>query len=178
MSISKIIIDIIVPFATPIIILLLGIWAKNIAINYEKRASLNDRIIKKRVDIYETIGKDLNDIFVYLLQVGDWKEFSPNQIIEKKRDIDRNMYISRPYWSDSAFLSYTEFMNIAFETYTGVGSNAKIKTNTYQLKTLPNWEESWEKLFSNVPTEMKVIIEKYSLLIKNLSSEFGYRQDL
>ena len=171
------IIKIIVSFATPIIILLLGVWAKNIAVDYEKRASLNDRVIEKRVEIYEMIGKDLNDVYVYLVQVGDWKEFSPSQIIEKKRDIDQSMYVSRPYWSNNAFLSYTEFMDASFETFTGIGEDAKIKTVTYQLEKLDSWEGGWKKYFSKEPTEMRVIKDKYSLLMNNLATEFGYYQE-
>ncbi len=170
-------IKLIISIATPVIILLLGVWAKNIAIDYEKRASLNDRIIKKRVEIYEKIGKELNDIFVFLVQVGDWKDYSPYQILDKKRNLDKIMYVNRPYWSDSAFLSYTSFMDSAFEMHTGIGEDAKIKTVTYQFETLESWEEDWKNWFSSTPTEMDIIREKYSLLMTHLSNEFGYYQD-
>lgn len=170
------IIDFALSSATPIIVLILGIWAKNIAIDYERRAALNGRIIEKRVEIYEKIGEDLNDIFVFLLQVGDWKQFSPNQIIEKKRHLDKIMYVNRPYWSDSVFSSYNKFMDSAFETYTEVGEDAKIKTVTMKFEKLPTWKQEWKKQFSKSPTELSILAENYTTLMKQFSSEFGYYQ--
>jgi hypothetical protein len=169
-------IDFALSSATPIIVLILGIWAKNIAIDYERRAALNGRIIEKRVEIYEKIGEDLNDIFVFLLQVGDWKQFSPDQIIDKKRRLDKLMYINRPYWSDDVFLSYNEFMDSAFETYTEVGEDAKIKTVTIKFEKLPNWNEKWKKQFSKSPTKNSILATNYTTLMKHFSREFGYYQ--
>ena len=126
----------------------MGIWAKKIAVKHEKRLSLNDRIIEKRVSIYEKIGKDLNDVYAFLTQVGDWKEFTPEDIIKKKRAVDKIMYINRPYWSDKAFKAYLNFMNSAFEIFTGVGEDAKLKTITWQFQSLPTWDDKWNKFFA------------------------------
>ena len=68
-------IELLATILTPIIILMLGMWAKGTATNHEKRTSLNNRIIEKRVTIYEAVGQDLNDIYIFLRQVGHWDEF-------------------------------------------------------------------------------------------------------
>ena len=171
------IIKIIASISTPIIILVLGAWAKNVAIDYERRASLNNRVIEKRVELYEKVDEDLNDIFVYLTQVGNWKELTPQMVVEKKRRVDKIMYTSRPYWSDVAFQAYSEFMNSAFETYTGIGEDAKFRTETRQFKELPNWDESWSRWFSTNPTGISELQSKYSALMKRLAGEFGYYQE-
>ena len=86
------------------------------------------------------------------------------------------MYISRPYWSDSVFSSYNKFMDSAFETYTEIGEDAKIKTVTIKFEKLPNWNEDWKKQFSKSPTELGILAKNYTTLMKHFSSEFGYYQ--
>ena len=163
--------------ATPIIVLVLGIWAKNIAVDYERRASLSGKIIEKRVTIYELIDEDLNDIYVFLIQVGNWKDLLPQQVVQKKRTVDKIMYKSRPYWSDAAFTSYVKFMSAAFETYTGVGENAKIRTETVQFEKLPNWDKSWATWFSSKSTAPIELRDTYNNLMKQFATEFGYFQE-
>jgi hypothetical protein len=169
-------IKIIASVATPIIVLVLGIWAKTIAIDYERRASLNGRVIEKRIEIYGKVDKDLNDIFVFLTQVGNWKALTPEEIVMKKREVDKIMHTNRPYWSDVTFNAYREFMNSAFETYTGVCEDAKIKTELWQFRKLPSWQESWSKWYSPNPTSLSELRSKYNTLMKSLAGEFGYYQ--
>ncbi|WP_367154742.1 hypothetical protein [Methylomonas sp. HYX-M1] len=170
-------IKVIASVATPIIVLLLGIWAKNIAVDYERRASLNGRIIERRVEIYEEVKTDINDIFVFLTQVGNWKEFTAQQIVEKKRRVDKTMYTSRPYWSDAAFHAYMDFMNAAFETYTGVAEDAKIRTETWQFEKLPQWDNAFSRWFSTQPTSLSELRLRYDALMKMLAADFGYYQE-
>jgi len=171
------IVQVILSFATPVTILILGIWAKKIAREHEKRTSLTAKIIEKRVFVYEEIGKNLNDIYVYLMQVGDWKKFTPMQIVEKKREVDRLMYVNRPYWSERVFSSYTVFMDSAFETFTGEGEDARIKTETRKFELLSSWQQDWKKRFSDKKTDMSILKLNYTTLMKNLSTDFGFYQD-
>jgi hypothetical protein len=164
-------------FVTPVVILVLGIWAKGIATEHARRISLNDRIIEKRVQIYEAIGKDLNDIYAFLFQVGQWKELSPLDIVKKKRNIDKIMYINRPYWSDVAFDTYCAFMASAFETWTGVGEDAKIRTYTEQFKELDQWGDDWAAYFSAKDPDIIGIKQTYKKLMSIFSEQFGFIQD-
>lgn len=163
--------------ATPIIVLLIGVWAKNIAVDHERRASLDGRIIEKRVEIYEEVKADINDIFAFLTQVGNWKELTPQQVVERKRRVDKTMYTSRPYWSDTAFCAFTDFMNAAFETYTGITEDAKIRTVTWQFEKLPQWDASFSQWFSDQPTSVSELRHKYDVLMKGLALDFGYSQE-
>lgn len=165
---------ILLSFITPVIVLILGVWAKKIATKHEKRLSLNDKIIEKRVAIYEEIGKDLNDIYTFLLQIGNWKDFTPAQIVQKKRNVDKIMYVNRPYWSNKAFSAYMSFMSSGFEMFTGVGEDAKLKTITYQFKSLPNWEDDWQKFFFEEGYDNNNIVLNYQSLMKEFSEQFGF----
>lgn len=162
---------------TPVVILMLGIWAKGIATNREKRISLNERIIEKRVAIYEQVGQDLNDIYVFLRQVGHWKIFTPAEIVQKKRAIDKIMYVNQPYWSDSTFRKYGAFINAGFEAWTGTGKDAKIRTPTYQFKKFEKWDDSWQSYFSDKESDIGAIEESYKQLMDAFSEQFGFIQD-
>jgi hypothetical protein len=160
----------------PIALIIIGFIVKSIASNHEKRASLHNRIIEKRVDVYESVGKDLNDIFSFVARVGSWKEFSPKEILDKKRAIDKIMYVNRPYWSDVAFTSYIDFMTYVFEVYTGTGEDAKIRSEADKFKSSTNWDESWKNYFSDKEYNQKETWKKSRELMKNLSNDFGYQQ--
>ena len=168
----------IVSFLTPVVVLILGIWVKKASTDYEKRASLNDKIIAKRVGVYDEIGKDLNDIFAYVAQVGQWKDFSPEAIVNKKRSVDKIMYMNRPYWSTAAFKAYKDFIQTCFHTFNGIGEDAKIRAATIQFEKLPTWKEEWKsKWFYHEQSSHVEIFEKNDHLMKCLSNEFGYLQN-
>ena len=88
----------------PVVLLVLGAWLKKIADKHEKRASLHERIIEKRIAIYENIGADLNNIYVFLLQVGHWKALTPAEVVEKKREVDKIMYVNKSLIGRRRFL--------------------------------------------------------------------------
>jgi len=173
MELAKLISSII----TPIVILFLGIWAKNIAKKHQKRISIDYRIIKKRIEIYDKIGCKLNDIFSFTVQVGNWKEITPMEIIQMKRDIDKIMHINRPYWTEIVFDKYSFFMEACFETWTGVGEDAKIKAETEKYKVLDKWNDSWESIFSNKEPDCKKIRDSYRNLQNAFSDQFGFFQE-
>jgi len=164
------------PYLTPIVLLLLGVWARKIAINHEKRNSLHNRIIEKRVNIYDAVGKNLNDIFSFVVLVGDWKKLTPEEILSKKREVDQIMYINRPYWSKAVFNIYISFMNTAFEVYTGSSQDAQIRANSEKFKKLPGWNDTWKKYFSTQEVKNKDLWDAFDKLTKALSKEFGFYQ--
>lgn len=168
--------DLLEIFILPVALVVLGMIAKKIATNHEKRLSLHEKIIEKRVGVYEVIGKDLNDIFTYTVRVGNWKDFTPVEILDKKRKIDKEMYVSRPYWSDEAFSSYILLTTYLFEVYTGTGQNAKIRGETEKFKSLPNWIKNWEGYFSSDVFDSKEAWKRYRNLMSKLGGEFGFQQ--
>lgn len=170
-------IDLIAKLILPVVLLMLGIWAKKIATNHEKRVSLDERVIEKRVEIYEAVGKDLNDIYVFLIQVGHWKELTPQDIIQKKRQVDKTMYIHRPYWSAEMFESYMNFMSAGFDAWNGSTEDAKIRTSSRQFERLPNWNDTWESFFTKKTLDMDEVKRSYLALIGKFSEQFGFVQE-
>jgi hypothetical protein len=147
---------------------------KKIATNHEKRVSLDERVIEKRVEVYESISNELNDIYVFLMQVGHWKELTPQDIIHKKRYVDKTMYISRPYWSGKMFDGYMKFMSAGFDVWNDYTEDAKIRTSSRQFERLPNWNDSWKSFFTKNELDMDEVSRSYLELIEMFSEQFGF----
>jgi len=76
----------------------------------------------------EKIGPKLNKIYCYFLYVGDWKETNRGQIIALKRDLDATMYTNKAFFSKQFFDNYLEFTKATFNTFTGWGQDARLRT--------------------------------------------------
>lgn len=137
---------ILVSLMTPILVFILGLVINNSIKSTERSTSL-------RSEIYKSIGIDLNDIYSYLAFVGGWKETTPLEIINRKRAVDKAMYTYKPFFSEELFGTYEKFMNEAFATYGGAGTDAKIRSDIItddgdRSKHSTKWEPEWEKRFT------------------------------
>jgi hypothetical protein len=52
----------------------------------------NQKVIEKRIDVYDKLAPMLNDLYCYFYYVGNWKELTPIRIIETKRKLDKTFY--------------------------------------------------------------------------------------
>ncbi len=147
----------------------------------EKKAEFDrlQQILNEKQRIYGTLGSDLNRIYVYIADVGDFRQYTPLQIIQRKRESDRLFFTYLPYWTEETAKRYEVFMDSAFATYQGSGERAKIramvfeKQKAYEKDNL-NWEVSWnshftEKRDSNYASAYWELVE--SLLADTVSSE-------
>jgi len=77
----------------PILVLTLLINTRTKRLEQQWREA--DRVAEKRVDLYDQIGLKANRIFSYIWYVGAWKETSPREILELKRELDTTMHTYR-----------------------------------------------------------------------------------
>ncbi|WP_299367194.1 hypothetical protein [Winogradskyella sp.] len=144
----------------------------------------NKRIYEHRFEIYKKIKIPINEIFSYIYYVGKWKELSPEKIIMNKRLCDEIMYSNEPLFNKKFFESYENFMRNAFETYNGMGADAKIKSEFWTHKKFyigkVSWSKSWDDAFvknmSNDLNSRMNIREAYNELLTNLSTELSLKE--
>jgi hypothetical protein len=87
------------------------------------------QVTRKRVELWDKITGDLNDVYSYFLYVGQWKDLSERDIIARKRRLDRTVYSYRPFFTDAFFGAYRDFMTAAFlETSGQWASDARLRT--------------------------------------------------
>ena len=156
-----------ISIATPVIG---GIIAFRLS-KIEKKKWTSQRIIEKRLEFYDLVVPDLNDLYCYYHCFGNWKELTPIDIIQKKRKLDKSFNIYLYIFKDSVALNkkYYDFIHKCFNTGTGGDNKGKIKMNLSKRKMLPNWDSNWDKLFSTEEKESDFVISYKDLmnLIKN-----------
>jgi hypothetical protein len=166
---------------TPTIILLLGIWVTRLAEQFKAVLWANQKVIEKRIGVYDELAPLLNDLYCYYEFVGNWKEFTPPQIIDIKRKLDKKVYINAPLFSPDFQHLYDALIHRCFETYVGLGLNAKLRTpissedGDRRVATQTGWDSNWNNMFSNLarcPTKAE-IRDTYNDLMSRFSSELG-----
>jgi hypothetical protein len=159
----------------PLSVVFLGCLVGRYSKRYDERVRLHGKIIEKRVELFEEISQPLNVIYTYIIRVGSWKEHTPYDIIQEKREVDGLMYSNRPYWTEVLFSTYESFMNASFETHTGHASDAKIKSDYNKYKDLPNWSDSYIEAFSG-KVDKKQLNKTNEKLMQVFAQEFGFVQ--
>ncbi len=125
---------------------------------------------------------DLNVIYVYVADVGDFRAYSPIDVIQRKREADRVFYMYRPYWSSQTEERYRAFMDAAFETYTGLGRLPRIRARSDEKKVAIEvdgeaWNAKWNPLFSEgrATNYQDAYYELVSSLLADTTSSKGRR---
>ena len=89
------------------------------------------------------------DLFCFYCYIGNWKELTPENIINLKRELDKKMYVYAPLFTKETLEKYNEFIGECFETFTGWGKDASILSlYKHRKQFCKNWDENWDKLFS------------------------------
>ena len=149
LEITKLVIQVL----TPLALLFLGIWVNRIAHRIEAVQWTNQKVVEKRITIYDEMAPLLNDLYCYFRWVGNWKELTPKEIIEIKRNLDKEFYIYKPLFSPDFETRYDALMRHCFLVRSGQGLDAKLRTsiksvNGDRKEAFPAWDDSWDKLFA------------------------------
>lgn len=164
----------IISILTPLVLVLLTYVVNNAIQERGALLKREEQILAEKQKIYAELGRNLNVIFVYVADVGDFSQYTPVEIVKKKREADRLFYIYRPYWSEATEHNYNVYMEASFQTYNGVGIPAKInsskseKVAAYQRGGL-RWEVSWDQYFTE--KEDPDISSKYYTLVGSLLAD-------
>lgn len=178
LEITKIVIGIL----TPLVLLLLGIWVNRIAKRVEAAQWANQKLIEKRISIYDELAPLINDLYCYYMCVGNYKELTPIQIIDIKRKLDKKVYIYAPLFSREFIHTYNEFIHLCFQTYAGAGHDARLRTliehpmggDRKKVSPVP-WQEEWNRYFSGREAchPLEEIRSSYKRLMSGFSKELG-----
>jgi hypothetical protein len=78
-----------VSLLTPIAVVAIGYFLNARLRSIEERRWLNQKVIEKRLALFESMAPKLNDLLCYFTYVGHWKELQPPRIIGLKREPDK-----------------------------------------------------------------------------------------
>ena len=166
----------IVSIMTPVIVLFLGIWINKRLKKLEQLQWANQKLIEKRLQIFEQLVPLLNDILCYFTFIGCWKEFEPNTVVKLKREVDKIVYVNSPLFGKEFLTKYNIFIGLCYMTYSGWGNDAKLRTTFLRRKENNlNWRNDWEQCYANEteiskPEEIRIA---YLEFVKFFAIEVG-----
>lgn len=156
----------------PTVTAVFGYWIFRITKGIEQSQWRNQKLIEKRLEVWDEVAPKLNDVYCYCMRVGSWKDFSPKEVISWKRGIDKIIHTNRPYFSPEFFKCYQEFMDVCFAIYQGHGIDAKLMTPVAEHRSAhKNWLSEWDDCFHPSFSTEKEITSKYLSLQSQLSAE-------
>ncbi len=166
---------------TPVILAFIGLFLNRQLKRFEHRQWRNQKLIEKRLVIYDDIFPLFNDLFCYYTYVGNWKSFKPNEMVDLKRKLDKKIYLAKPMFSQVFFDEAIAFMNICYKPYQGWGVDAKLLTDFSRRKLAAgnSWESQWDELFVSEPNEIAPVEQiriAYNKVILAFSNEIGIIQ--
>ena len=171
------IVKLVVSSLTPIVVLVFGIWINRLAKKVEQVQWTNRTIVEWRIKVYDEVAALLNDLLCYYTFVGNWKELSPSDVVETKRALDKKVHTCAPLFSSRFLDLYFDFARACFETYTGWGRDARLRTPVLRHRQAAGeeWLPEWDALFSEdefcAPPED--VRRAYQDLMRNFAGELG-----
>jgi hypothetical protein len=160
----------------PIVIAFLVFRYNKIIKDLDKKHQTNQRIFEKRIEIYDRIGPKLYDIFCFYCYNGNWKEITPVDIVRIKRELDKDINVSTPLFSNDISEKYIDFMRLCFVSFSGWEHEEKIKS-LYELRQEHNveWNDDWIQLFdTNNVVEAVKLKEKYNELTESFKKDLSF----
>ncbi|SIT58788.1 conserved hypothetical protein [Mesorhizobium prunaredense] len=124
-----------------------------------------EKVQDKKIELWDRIGPQLNRILSYITYVGRWNQISAAQVVDAKRASDEIFYVYKPFFSDKFQKDYNRFMDSAFQTFNGMGEDAKIRTS-------PTSRKDDVKAFAD-SYDLQVTFDAYNALLAGAVDEFG-----
>lgn len=177
LEIAKLIVGVL----TPLSVALLG-WLFSRQL---KRLDLsnwtNQKLIEKRLAIYDEIAPRLNKLLCFFTWVGYWKTVSPADAILAKRELDRTLNIYRHVFETEVYDAYQDYIHALFETYTGPGHDARLRAliqgpdGDRRADCSYGWDEAWTASFSEPGkvADKAEVRARYQALMAALTRSLG-----
>jgi len=94
-----------------------------------------------------TIG-GFNKLFCAFNYIGNWRNLSPQEIIETKRALDVEIYGYRMLLSPETVTAYNKLSDVAFSTFRGRGLQMQIRANVSMYAgSAHDWNDSYREMF-------------------------------
>jgi hypothetical protein len=119
---------------TPIMTGVVGIILVRMGTKLDATKQLHQELLRKRLQIFEDIAPKINDVFCFFQAVGHWADLGPEEIIKRKRAIDRVIQVNRYLFRSDFWETYQRFESAHFEMYAAVGRPARLRLDVAHLR--------------------------------------------
>jgi len=161
---------------TPVVIASFGIYIHRVTRRFEHAQWRSQKLIEKRLLIYDDLAPLLNDLLCFFTYVGAWKEIEPPAAVSLKRAVDKKVHLAAPLFSPRFFEACMNFQNVCFAAYSGWGIDARLQTRFENFKGVwgERWDANWEKLFTEkAPDNRQAVRAAYRDVMEAFASDLG-----
>lgn len=165
-------------FLGPVVLAAIGFRLSRALRRHEAVQWANQKIVEKRIKVYEELAPCLNRVYCFFAERGDWKEITPPAAIALKRQADRIAHVNAALFSAVLMDAYDGFMKSCFRTYNDVGADAQLRASLdhHRRGTAP-WDDAWDELFlkdeKGESTDKRTINDAYHRLMSEFATELG-----
>jgi hypothetical protein len=165
--------------ATPILVAVGVAYITKSMHRLEARSLVNQKLVEKRLMLFDNMAPFLNDFYCYFMRVGGWKELTPPVLIERKRKLDKLFYTHKILFSPKFEADYFKFiLDDCFRPFSGHAKNARLRTRHFQYSKLDGWKSDWTDWF--VEDESDVcppdrFAADYDALMNQFAAELGIK---
>ena len=160
---------------TPLALALLGVHVHRVTKRFEHLQWRSQKLIEKRLAIYDELAPLLNDLLCYFSFVGGWRDMDPPEVVALKRSIDKKVFLAAPLFSGEFFNACMAFQALCFETYTGWGRDPRLRTHSARRREgrSADWKEDWNALFSGSVASPQEVRVAYKRVMESFSQDIG-----
>jgi hypothetical protein len=172
------VVKLLVGLLTPLVVVFLGLWVNRLAKRLDHAEWTNQKVVEKRLVIYDELAPSLNTVYCYFLRVGSWNEPTPAEIVAHKRNMDTTMYVYRYLFTSAFWDAYQSYIGSCFKMYTGPGHKAQLRTSP-DGRTSERWSAGSGELFapSADRTSPDRVACDYFALMAQFAKELGIGPD-
>ena len=158
---------------TPLVTGVVGIVILRLGKRMEINQQLHNELLRKRLALFEDIAPKLNDIYCFYQSIGHWSELTPEEIIRRKRAVDRSIQINRYLFQSDFWDAYKDFEQAHFEMFSAPGQPARLRLDLDHVKKLTGslFKPEWTAFASAKPGDHAEQQRGYQALMSLLGKE-------
>lgn len=169
------IVKIVAQLAMPVTAIVIALWVNRALEKFKHLQWRNQKLIEKRLEAYEKIAPDLNDLLCYFTYVGTWRDVSPETIVSMKRALDKKIHLAAPLFSGDFIKTCDAFVNLCYQTFNGMGADALLRSTIETRKPYCKtpWNADWDACFTGEQIDKARYRATYGAVMKFFSHEIG-----
>jgi hypothetical protein len=150
-----------------------GIILVRVGTKLDTSKQIHQELLRKRLRLFEEVAPLLNDVFCFFQAIGHWAELSPEEVIKRKRAIDRSLQVNRYLFRSDFWEAYQQFEKAHFEMFAAVGRPARLRLDMAHIRERIGqaFKEDWKPFVSAKEGDHQEQRKRYEALMRDLGSE-------
>jgi hypothetical protein len=160
---------------TPLALAGIGIYVHRVTKRFEHMQWRSQKLIEKRLAIYDSMAPLLNDVLCYYTYIGTWRTQNPPEVQALKRTVDKALHLAAPLFSPEFFSACMDFQNACYKTFSGWGEDARLRTSFERRKQCrpDDWKAEWEKCFADEIADPQHVRQAYRRVMRAFAEDIG-----